>query len=53
MCMGRIDIILPDNKEKELRMEVGRRVGVRRGALTNAIIDAIDMWLKEGKEKRK
>jgi hypothetical protein len=51
--MGRIDIILPDSKEKELRMEVGRRVGVRRGALTNAIIEAIDMWLKEGKEKRK
>jgi hypothetical protein len=53
MCMGRIDIILPDSKERELRMEVGRRVGVRRGALTNAIIEAIDMWLKEGKEKRK
>jgi hypothetical protein len=53
MCMGRIDIILPDDKEKELRMEVGRRVGVRRGALTNSIIEAIDMWLEKGKEKRK
>ena len=53
MCIGRIDIILPDDKEKELRMEVGRRVGVRRGALTNAIIEAIDMWLEKGKEKRK
>ena len=53
MCMGRIDILLPDDKEQELRMEVGRRVGVRRGALTNAIIEAIDMWLEKGKEKRK
>jgi hypothetical protein len=51
--MGRIDIILPDGKEKELRMEVGRRVGVKRGALTNAIIEAIDMWLEKGKDKRK
>ena len=51
--MGRIDIILPDDKEKRLRMEVGRRVGVKRGALTNAIIEAIDAWLEEGKERRK
>ena len=53
MCMGRIDIILPDDKEKEFRMEVGRRVGVKRGALTDAIIEAIDAWLEKGKEKRK
>jgi hypothetical protein len=51
--MGRIDIILPDDKEKKLRMEVGRRVGVKRGALTDAIIEAIDAWLEEGKKKRK
>ena len=54
--MGRIDIILPDDKEKKLRMEIGRRMGVRRGAFTEAIIEAIDKWLeedKESKEKRK
>ena len=51
--MGRIDIILPDDKEKKFRMEVGRRVGVKRGALTNAIIEAIDAWLEKGEEKRK
>jgi hypothetical protein len=51
--MGRIDIILPDDKEKKFRMEVGRRVGVKRGALTDAIIEAIDAWLEEGNEKRK
>jgi hypothetical protein len=48
--MGRIDIILPDDKEKKLRMEVGRRTGVRRGALTDAVIEAIDNWLEEGKQ---
>jgi hypothetical protein len=48
--MGRIDIILPDDKEKKLRMEVGRRVGVKRGALTNAIIEAIDAWLEKGEK---
>jgi hypothetical protein len=34
-------------------MAVGRRVGVKRGALTDAIIEAIDAWLEEVKEKRK
>ena len=48
--MGRIDIILPDDKEKKLRMEVGRRMGAKRGALTEAIIQAIDAWLEEGEE---
>lgn len=53
--MGRIDVILPDELENKLRMEVGRRMGAKRGALTNAIIDAINIWLeedeKEGKKK--
>jgi hypothetical protein len=50
--MGRIDIILPDDKEKKLRMEVGRRMGVKRGALTDAIIEAIDAWLEKDKERK-
>lgn len=52
--MGRIDIILPDDKEKKLRMEVGRRMGAKRGALTEAIIEALDAWMDEDeKVKRK
>ncbi len=34
MYMGRIDINLPDDLENKLRMEVGRRMGAKRGALT-------------------
>jgi len=49
--MGRIDVILPDDKEKKLRMEVGRRMGAKRGALTEAIIQAIDVWLGENNDK--
>ena len=48
--MGRIDIILPDDKEKKLRMEVGRRMGAKRGVLTEAIVEAIDAWLEEDKK---
>ncbi|MFZ0515038.1 MAG: hypothetical protein WAM14_25795 [Candidatus Nitrosopolaris sp.] len=50
--MGRIDVILPDDKERKLRMEVGRRMGARRGALTDAIIEAIDAWLREDEETK-
>ena len=32
-------------------MEIGRRMGAKRGNFTEAIIEAIDMWLAEGKAK--
>lgn len=52
--MGRIDINLPDELENKLRMEVGRRMGAKRGALTEAIVQALDAWLEEDtKGKRK
>ena len=45
--MGRIDIVLPDDVEQKLRMEVGRRMGVKRGNLTDAITQAIEDWIKQ------
>jgi hypothetical protein len=51
--MGRIDINLPDELENKLRMEVGRRMGAKRGNFTEAIMQAINMWLGEGRGKRK
>jgi len=47
--MGRIDVNLPDDIENRLRMEVGRRMGAKRGALTEAIVQAIDAWLSDEK----
>jgi hypothetical protein len=51
--MGRINIILPDEIERKLRMEVGRRMGAKRGNFTEAILEAINMWLGESKGKGK
>jgi Arc/MetJ-type ribon-helix-helix transcriptional regulator len=45
--VGRIDVILPDELEHKLRMEVGKRMGAKRGNLTEAIKEAIDLWLKQ------
>jgi hypothetical protein len=50
--MGRIDIILPDDMEKKLRMEVGRRMGAKRGALTDALKEAIYSWINQEVQRR-
>jgi len=47
--MGRVDIILSDDLERELRLEAGRRFGARRGSLKKAIEEAIRLWLEIGK----
>ena len=51
--MGRIDVILPDELEHKLRMEVGKRMGVKRGNLTEAIKEAIDIWLNQDEKEVK
>ena len=43
--MARIDIILPDELEHNLRMEAGRRLGAKRGAFTEAITEAVALWI--------
>ena len=45
--MGRIDVILPDELEHKLRMEVGKRMGAKAGNFTEAIKEAIDLWLNQ------
>jgi hypothetical protein len=50
--MGRIDIILPDDLEQEFRTEVFKQLGMKRGNITLAIIDAIQRWMKEQQKKR-
>ena len=43
--MARVDINLPDDMVDELKMEAGRRLGAKRGAFTEAIRDAVSIWL--------
>ena len=43
--MGRIDVILPEDLEEKFRMEAGRRLGAKRGAFTEAVIDALQIWI--------
>ena len=43
--MGRIDAIISDPLETQLRMEVVRRFGGKKGDLQKAIEEAIGMWV--------
>jgi hypothetical protein len=52
MSMGRIDIILPDDLENEFRMEVARKLGMKKGNLTIAIEEAIREWIESRHKKR-
>ncbi len=40
-------IIIPDQVEKQLRVKVAEKYGGRKGALGEAIAEAIQKWLKE------
>lgn len=50
--MGRLDIILDDDLDKEFREEAFKQLGLRRGSISSAIEDAIRLWIKTNKEKR-
>lgn len=41
----RIDVILPEDLVSKLQREAGKRIGAKRGAFTEAITDAINIWL--------
>jgi post-segregation antitoxin (ccd killing protein) len=45
--VGRLDVVVPDDLEKQFRMEVLDRFGAEKGALSKAIAEAMKLWLKE------
>jgi hypothetical protein len=47
--MGRLPIKIPDDLEEKFRKEVGRRFGAKKGSLKKAIMEAIELWVKESK----
>lgn len=51
--MGRINLILPDDFEKKFRDTVYQKHGLKRGNITESIIEALKDWIKKNeKEKR-
>ena len=51
--MGRIDAVISDELERQLRMKAVEKFGGKKGSLTEALEDAIRTWVKgEGGSKR-
>ncbi len=43
--MGRINVDIPDNLEKELRFKTVQRFGGKKGDLSKAVEEAIKIWI--------
>ena len=43
-----MNVILPDELEEKFRQEVGKRFGAKKGTITKAFIEAIELWIKKG-----
>ena len=50
--MGRIQIVLSDDLEKEFRDEVFKNLGMKKGNMSLAIEEAIKIWIESRKTRR-
>lgn len=48
---GRMTIELPDELNRKFRARVAEKYGGRKGALGDAVKEAIDLWLEREKKK--
>ncbi len=47
--MVRFAVEIPENLNKEFRIRVIQIYGSKKGVITKAVIEAIQMWIKEKK----
>jgi hypothetical protein len=47
--MGVLNVEIDDELEKQFRMKVLERKGSRKGALTEAVEEALKLWIEAGK----
>lgn len=45
--MGKMNIVLPDDKEEKFRKAVFEKKGMKKGNISEALEEAIDLWVKE------
>lgn len=44
--MGKMNVVISDSTEKRFRDVVARHLGVRKGNISRALEQAIDLWIK-------
>jgi tryptophan synthase beta subunit len=45
--MAKLNTLIPDDLNKQVRDKVARVYGVRRGAMKDAVIEALRDWIKK------
>jgi len=45
--MGKISIAMPDELEERFRKAAMKKFGMKKGNLSDAAVEAIELWLKE------
>lgn len=45
--MGKLNVVISDDLDAKFREEVFKRKGMKKGNLTEAIEEALELWLKE------
>jgi len=51
--MGKMNIVLPDDLEEKFRKAIYEKKGMKKGNISEALEEAIEIWIKEQKELRK
>ncbi len=45
--MGRMQIVLPDNLEEQLRKKAAEKFGMRKGSISDAVEEALKDWINK------
>lgn len=43
--MGKINIVLKDETEKQFRRAIAEYIGIKKGNISSAMEEAIDLWI--------
>jgi hypothetical protein len=44
--MGKLNVVLPDDLEDRFRKAVFEKMGMKKGNISEAMEEAIDMWIR-------
>ena len=47
--MGRLQVVLSDDVEEQLRKRAAEKFGLRKGSMSHAIEEAVQQWLAKKK----
>jgi len=53
ICMAKLNVVLPDKTEERFRRAVFESKGMKKGNISEALTEAIDLWIIEQANKKR